>query len=236
MPRYQIAGLNVEMDPKHPTLLKQGVPYLHDFSGDADIVVDFPQSFYEEKHKLHPELSMDSCEYLWMGFGVYRKLVNFGGFVLHASALAYQGRAYLFSAPCGTGKSTHTGLWKEAFGDEVIILNDDKPALRKIDGVFHAFGTPFSGKTDKNVNMGVPLGGICVLEQSKENWIRPVSGRDAILPLYHQTMRPPDAKNMDLLLGLLDELIQQVPVYRMGCNISLDAARLARDTMQGGLR
>jgi len=49
-------------------------------------------------------------------------------------------------------------------------------------------------------------------------------------------MRPPDAKNMDLLLGLLEELIQQVPVYRMGCNISLDAARLARDTMQGGLR
>lgn len=236
MPRYEIAGLKVEMDPQHSTLLKQGVPYLKDFSGNADIVVDFPQSFYEEKHKLHPELTIDSCEYLWMGFGFYRRLVHYGGFVLHASALAYRGRAYLFSAPCGTGKSTHTGLWKKAFGDEVIILNDDKPALRKIDGVFHAFGTPFSGKTDLNVNMGVPLGGICVLEQSEENWIRPISGGEAVLPLYHQTLRPPDEQNMDLLLGLLDELIKQVPVYRMGCNISLDAAQLACKAMQGGLR
>lgn len=236
MPRYEIAGLKVEMDPKQPTLLKQGVPYLSDFSGDADIVVDFPQSLYDEKLKEHPELTPDTCEYLWMGFGFYRRLIHFGGLVLHASALAYQGHAYLFSAPCGTGKSTHTGLWRKTFGEDVIILNDDKPALRQIDGTFYAFGTPFSGKTDLNVNMSVPLGGICVLEQSPENWIRPISGREAIVPLYHQTMRPPDETNMDILLGHLDQLIRKVPVYRMGCNISEEAARLACETMQGGLR
>lgn len=234
MPKYKIAELTVEMDPKHPTLLRQGEPYRFDFEGDADVVVDFSEEFLAQKIKEHPELTPDVCEYLWLGFGFYRKLVQYDGLMLHASALAYKGRAYLFSAPCGTGKSTHTSLWRKTFGEDVVILNDDKPALRRIDGVYHAFGTPFSGKTDQNVNMGVPLGGICILERSEENWIRRVSGKEVIFPIMHQTLRPPDEKNMDRLLANLDALLRTVPIYRMGCNISEDAARLACWTMHGG--
>ncbi len=233
MPKYKIAELTVEMSPKHPTLLRQGVPYLFDFSGEAEVKVDFSEEFYAQKLKEHPELTPDLVEYLWMGFGFYRKLVQYQGLMLHASALAYKGRAYLFSAPCGTGKSTHTSLWRKAFGEEVVILNDDKPALRQIDGVYHAFGTPFSGKTDQSVNIGVPLGGICILERSEENWIKRVSGKEVIFPIMHQTLRPPDEKNMDCLLANLDKLLRTVPIYRMGCNISLDAARLAYETMGG---
>ena len=72
--------------------------------------------------------------------------------LLHSSAVVVDGYAYLFSADSGTGKSTHTGLWKQHFGDRAYIINDDKPAIRKVDGEWYVFGTPWSGKTDTSVN------------------------------------------------------------------------------------
>jgi len=117
-------------------------------------------------------LSLDECEYIWTGASFCRHLLDYEGMVLHASALAYEERAYLFSAPCGTGKSTHARQWQEHFGsDKVQIINDDKPALRLTDGSFYVFGTPWSGKSEYSLNVQVPLQAICFLEQSAHNWI-----------------------------------------------------------------
>lgn len=235
MPTYQIAGLTVHMVPQQKTLLRQSAAYAYPEVAHPDIRIELAQEFLEEKQRKFPELTPDGCEYLWMGFSFYQKLLKFDGFVLHASAIAYGGRAYVFSAPCGTGKSTHAGLWRKSFGtDNVTILNDDKPALRLQNGVFYAYGTPFSGKTDQSVNLGVPIAGICVLEQAPENTILRMTGRDAILPIFHQTLRPPDETNMDLLLNLIERLVKTVPIYKMGCTISEDAARLAYETMRRG--
>ena len=73
--------------------------------------------------------------------------------LLHSSCVVYEDKAYLFSAPCGTGKSTHTQIWLKRFPG-AYILNDDKPAIRIMEDGVYAFGTPFSGKTDLNVNKG----------------------------------------------------------------------------------
>mgnify|MGYP002518978495 FL=1 len=142
------------------------------------------------------------------------------------------GKAYLFSAASGTGKSTHTQLWLKRFPGS-FILNDDKPAIRITeDGIF-AYGTPFSGKTDLNVNTGVPIGGICVLQRGETNHIEKITVEEALFNILNQTVRPYNEEEMDKLLKTLDKVIENVPVYRLSCNMELEAAEVAYNGMKG---
>lgn len=224
---YLIAGLRVRMDSFGRTL-SQAEPYLTQTVGDADITITSdPQSLKEQQ----PHLSLDDCEYLCTGGSFYRQLLDFDGMLLHSSAVMMDGYAYLFSAPCGTGKSTHTNMWKATFGDAVVMLNDDKPALRKEDGRWYAYGTPWSGKTDQNINMRVPLGGICVLTRGETNEIEPYCGTSAIFSLLDQTVRPKAVNVRGRLLELLDDLMSAVPVWKLHCTPTKDAALVSQAAM-----
>jgi len=154
--------------------------------------------------------------------------------LIHASAVVVDDRAYLFSAPCGTGKSTHTKLWLKEFGDRAFILNDDKPALRLEDGVWYAYGTPWSGKHDLSANVRVPVAGICFLSRSEKNEIKPFTGPKAIFSLLDQTARPPSPSLRGMLMTLCDKLLTTVPVWQMGCNMDPEAARVSYEAMSRG--
>lgn len=178
-----------------------------------------------------PGLSGDDLAYMESGTQFYVGLLRFGGLMLHASAVAYGGRAYLFSGPCGMGKSTHTGLWRQAFGDAAQVFNDDKPALRLLDGRWYAYGTPWCGKDGINQNKKVPLGGICFLEQAEENRIGRLDAAQAIQRILPQTLYRLYPENMDLLLDHLDKLVRQVPMFLLESRPEEEAARLSRDAM-----
>ena len=224
---YLIAGLRVRMDSFGRTF-SQAEPYLTQAIGDADITITSdPQSLKEQQ----PHLSLDDCEYLCTGGSFYRQLLDFDGMLLHSSAVVMDGYAYLFSAPCGTGKSTHTNMWKATFGDAVVMLNDDKPALRKEDGRWYAYGTPWSGKTDQNINMRVPLGGICVLTRGETNEIEPYCGASAVFSLLDQTVRPKAVNVRGRLLELLDDLMSSVPVWKLRCTPTKEAALVSQAAM-----
>ena len=153
--------------------------------------------------------------------------------MLHSSAVVVDGKAYLFTAPCGTGKSTHTKLWLELFGERAYILNDDKPALRLEDGVWYAYGTPWSGKYDISVDARIPVGGIAAISRSETNSIEPYSGKEAILDIMRQVNRPKDMAFRIKLMELLDKLFADVPVWKLQCNKELAAAELAYRVMSG---
>ena len=232
MSKYKIAELNVIMNPIHEMLKERGAKYLFDFDDKEDIVAVLTEQEIADRHADCPTLTPDECEYLWTGAGFYEKLLQFQGMFLHASAVAVGGKAYLFSAPCGVGKSTHTALWQEYFGaDKAVIINDDKPAIRLIDGKFYVFGTPFSGKSDKNENVKVPLKAICFLEQADKNSIRKMSAVESLMQIFNQTLRPVDTEKMEQLIFLVDKLLKNIPVYKMGCTISADAVETAYTTM-----
>ena len=105
-------------------------------------------------------------------------------------------KAYLFSAPSGTGKSTHTQLWLSAFKD-AKILNDDKPAIIIRNNIAYACGTPFSGKNDLSLNEMYPIQGIAFLERSKDNWIKKMDVKKSIYSIFNQTIRPGYENEMD---------------------------------------
>lgn len=97
----------------------------------------------------------------------------------------------------------------------------------------YAYGTPFSGKTDLNVNATVPVQGICILNRDKTNHIEPVNADDSLFNILNQTVRPINEDAMDMLLSTLDNILKKVPVYRLFCNMELDAADVAYNEMKG---
>ena len=228
---YKISGLTVQMSTFGYTL-ERAKPYVSESADKPDIVI---HSDWERLHREQPHLSEEDCEYMSTGASFYNQLLRFGGMLLHASAVMMDGKAYLFSAPCGTGKSTHTSLWKKAFGeDRAQILNDDKPALRFEDGKWYAYGTPWSGKTDQNLNARAELAGICMLCRSENNWIEPFGGKNAVFEILEQTARPGSPQARMIILELLNKLLTHVPVWKMGCNMDVEAAQLSHKTMFEG--
>lgn len=226
---YKIAGLTVKMNTFGRTL-EQAKPYVIDKpEGEPHIVVCGDGLAL---HTQQPHLTEEECEYLATGDSFYRQLLRFDGMLLHASAVVMDGYAYLFSAPCGTGKSTHTALWQRVFGaDRAVILNDDKPALRWDGQQFLACGTPWSGKSHLNKNLCVPVAGVCMLRRGAENRIQPFGGVSAIRALLEQTVRPRDPAALSVLLDLTDKLLTHVSVWQMECNMDPEAAWVSHEAM-----
>lgn len=226
MAKLRVAELNVEVDYKYPTLVKQAEFYKADFE-KPNITVSISADSMKELKEENPHLSEDDLEYIFTGAGFYEALLEFNGFMLHSSGVCVDGYAYLFSADPGTGKSTHTGLWQKYFGeDKALIINDDKPAIRLVEDTLYCYGTPWSGKTDKNLNMRVPVGAIVFIERSVgNNWVKEITPKEAIPLILQQTIRPAEQDKMIKLLDVLDTLLRRVKVYRLGCDMSEDAVK-----------
>ena len=176
----------------------------------------------------HPRFGLREMEYMYTGFSFQNRLSVLGGGVLHSSSLAWRGQGVAFSAYSGTGKSTHVGLWKERFGDDMQIINDDKPAIRFMPEGPMLCGTPWSGKTAQNCNRIVPLRAIVFIERGQENRIRRLDGVDAMLKLTSQIVRP--YYDADLGVEILDftqRVLESVPIYLLSCTISQEAVDVA---------
>ena len=159
--------------------------YLCNLELQPDIVIR--EDLYRTE-RYDPRLSSNTIAYMESAYQFYQKLVRFDGFYLHSSALVLDGKAYLFSGHSGVGKSTHTCLWQSVFGSDARIINDDKPALRRIDGIWYAYGTPWCGKDGINKNEKAPIAGVCFLKQAKDNHIRCLTAAEAMQRIMSQTI------------------------------------------------
>ena len=170
---------------------------------------------------------------------VYRKITEYlltdDILLFHCSAFSIDGTAYLFTAPSGTGKSTHARLWRQYFGNRVITVNDDKPllAVRK-DGII-VYGTPYGGKENLQNNVSAKVGGIVVLHQAPENEIRRLSAKEAYPVLLNQTYRCEQPQGLLHTMDLVG-LLSGLPVFSLGCTISTEAVELAWSALQSATR
>ncbi len=234
MDLYSIADITVGYDSKYNMLKKRSEPYLCDTAQCPQLIISLDYNELEKSLPQYPLLNIESLEYMRVGAQFYTALIDNGGFLLHASAVVVDGVAYCFSAPSGTGKSTHTSLWLEEFSDRgAYIINDDKPAIKLVDGVPMVYGTPFSGKYDISVNTSVPLKALCFIERAETNSIRTIAPLKAATMILDQTIRPSDEMLMDKLLENLEAVVMSVPSYVLSCNISREAAILAHNEMSG---
>ena len=151
-------------------------------------------------------------------------LVGKGYLLMHGSVIEVDGQAYLFTAKSGTGKSTHTRLWREHFGERAHMVNDDKPFLKVIDGQTFAYGSPWNGKEHLGDNTCAPLKAICILERDSSNHIEEISPAEALPMLVQQTYRSDDLTGATASLDILAGVMSSVRFYRLGCNMSPQAA------------
>ena len=229
--RCRVADLIVEV-PEADGLAVRCQEYVWNKEDGADLMIC--TEFYR-REKYDAGFSEEVIAYIESAYQFYKALVDFDGLFLHASAVALNGKAYLFSGPCGMGKSTHTRLWQKLFGDDACVINDDKPALRRMDGKWYAYGTPWCGKDGINANRKVPLAGICFLKQAPENKIRPLNSFEAMQKILGQTIyKFESAEKLDKMLKSLNLLLAEIPVYELENVPEISAVQLSYKTMYNG--
>lgn len=233
--KYQIADVVVDFDAKFDMLKVRSNKYLTtDVDKKKNFIMYVNDEHIQKIKDGNQEITSELAEYIAMGNTFYRALLNYKGCLLHSSAVVIDDESYLFSADSGVGKSTHTSLWLKYLADKMpYILNDDKPAIRIMeDGIF-AYGTPFSGKHNKNENKKVKLKAICFIERAKINCIRKVESQEAIKLFLQQTLMKLNEEEMINLLDILDTIIREIPIYKLYCDMSEEAVLLAYNTMKG---
>ncbi len=202
-------------------------------SEQADIDFERAKSEAEDKAQGRDKRRIPDS-YLEM-LSVYRKIcdlmIDKDVLLFHSSALELDGTAYLFTAPSGTGKSTHARLWREHFGDRVVMINDDKPLIKLEGDTATVYGTPYGGKEGIQNNRKAKVGAIFVLYQAKENSVRPISPSEAYPMLFNQTYRPNDPAKILRTMELV-EVLSRLPIYSLGCNISHDAVITAYNALK----
>ena len=156
-----------------------------------------------------------------------RELVNYDVLLIHGSALCMDGEGYLFIAPSGTGKSTHARLWREAFGDRVWMVNDDKPMLRIEEDRVLACGTPWDGKHRLSRNASAPVKAMAWLYRDRENHIERLPKKKAFQFVIMQSYASEDPTVMTRITNLEAKILNKVPFYALGCNMSAEAALTA---------
>ncbi len=230
--RLDFAGIPIGINNKYP---------LHDWCSLGHETERLPlfevsateQEIEEEYRRIAPEFDIVQAErnilYRKICFG----MLSFDAFLIHAAAVAVDGYSYVFTAPSGTGKSTHASYWMKEFGDRAVMVNGDKPIIRKIDGKFYACGTPWRGKEGLGCAKNFPLKAVCLLERGEANSIELATGDDITDRILPQIPIPWDEVLVEKQFALLDQLISEVPIYRLRCNMSQEAAVVAYNGMNG---
>ena len=236
----EIAGAVVCVHPMFQSTREYCRPYLTDKEPEFNVQVTPEDLIFEqmllEREAVEEGLKIRKFKEPFLERSTIQRrvadyLVSRDTVMLHGSTVSVDGSAYLFTAPCGTGKSTHTRLWREVFGDRAIMVNDDKPFLKITSSGVFAYGSPWSGKHGLAENVCVPLKGICLLHRGIENRIERSNPERLREILYHQVHAPADDSLSKKVYALVDAMVQIVPLWQMDCNKDPEAAKVAYSAM-----
>ena len=232
----ELAGVVIRIEPKYGYIRDFCCNYITDkpesFSVSVsveEIAAEQSKSAAEDKKEGIPErIFRDSyLETLAVYRKIAEKMLDYDTILYHGSVIAVDGKAYMFTAKSGTGKSTHTRLWREMLGERAVMINDDKPLIAVSDSAVTAYGTPWDGKHRLSTNTGAPLKAVCILERSEENRIAEITKSDCYNMLVQQVYKPTNPQKLIKTLQLIDRLAGNVKLYRLGCNMKPEAAEIS---------
>ena len=225
--KIRIAELNVDIENRGKHIEKLSENYLSDFES-ADISVQVTDSDIKaELDAVDGQFSKGYCE----STAAYRKigylLPEFDAFILHGATFRYKDRGISFLAASGTGKSRHMQNWISLFGEEVEIVNGDKPIIRFKNGEPYAYGTPWCGKERLSNNTSVRLTDLCFITRGKENKTRLLSKEDIATRLLNQVVIPRGSKNIIKTLDLIDKMVQSCNIWEIKCTADISSAEVS---------
>ena len=151
--------------------------------------------------------------------GVDHLMAVNNGFIFHCSFIDHDGKAILFTAPSGTGKSTQADLWNRYRDAEII--NGDRAAVRLVDGVLMAEGTPFAGSSEYCKNRSLPIEAIVYLGQAPVTTIRRMKGYEAFSKIWEGvSVNTWDREDLERVSAVVQKVASEFrfticPVHRM---------------------
>ncbi len=232
----RLADFCIRIRTAYDETLRMCTDYLCSDDEQPDLTVAVPpEAIAAERETATPDMTDGYLESICVYRAICRALPPLGGMLLHAALISDGKQGFAFTADSGTGKTTHIRLWQKAFGKEIKIINGDKPLLRRRDGAWYAYGTPWCGKEGWHINACVPLAGICFLRRGETNILRPYPIAEVVTAIFSQIVLPEDPIALTATLELLDDLVSTVPFYELHCTISEEAAHVARRGMTAAL-
>ncbi len=241
--KFNLCGKNIQASVIYETTVDYCSDYISEFDLPDLSVMISPIDIAEEQRKFDREREVEGfppakadkkeLERLSLYRKIAEELINHNIILFHGSAVCVDGTAYLFTAKSGTGKSTHTRLWREHFGSRAVMINDDKPMLEISDDGVTIYGTPWNGKHRLGTNMKAPLKSICILERAEKNSIVKGDAKTEFAKILSQTYRNNNADFMKKTLMLLDKMLKKVEIYKLGCNMDPEAAMVSYNGMKG---
>lgn len=210
--------------------------------GDEYDVFVTPERLAKARETMPADYSNNYVEYRTLTELTSHPLIRFGCCFFHAVSFCCQGRAWLLTAPSGTGKTTQFLNWQRLHPGEITMICGDMPVLeRRDDGTVWVHPSFWNGKEnlgDRN-HPPMPLAGIVLLQQGPENAVARLGAAEAIPGLFSQFILLPDTEDEILsLASLMDAMLRTVPVWRMtnrGDDASTELLRQTlMDSMKGG--
>lgn len=234
--RLSLAGIPAEVQVRHALTARRCAPFADAHPATEPLIrVRVSEEDVGRERVSAPAYSDAYLELTALHRLVAEAMPPFDRLVFHACVVEFDGRAYAFTAPSGTGKSTHAGLWMRCLGEQARVLNGDKPFLHvPVEGPVEAWGSPWTGKEGWGYAGHAPLAGICVLHQAPACSIARMQVDAALEPLMRQCYIPQESPAAALAaLACVDRLLARVGVWQLGCTISEEAVRLSFEAMTG---
>ena len=224
-----LAGVIVNVSTQYPSTKDFCREFLTQQPADFTVVIR--QEDIDHERSINTDSgSSDYLETLALLRAVSEKLLDYDTILFHGSALAVNGKGYIFTARSGTGKTTHTRLWLNTVPG-AYVLNGDKPFLRFTEGHVMVCGSPWRGKENYGVNEMLPLEAICLLERDNTDHIEQIDYQTALATLIRQTYRPDDPTLLMKSMQVIGDVAQSVHLYRLGCTMNPEAALVSSKAM-----
>lgn len=230
----RLADKNIQINCHYPEFKQFCKDYIVE-----NVTPDFAVSWTKEEIMAEQELTSEHqfsalyLETLTALRKISERMPKYRRILMHGASIAYHGNAFLFTAPSGTGKSTHIRLWRKYLGEEVEIVNGDKPFISLESEVPYIYGTPWAGKENWHKNHSAPLKGIVLVQRGITNQINKVKPADFLPFILKQVFLPNDPFTAGASLELIDCLLKKVPLYLLECDISEDAVCSSFEALTG---
>lgn len=229
----RLAGHIFEINTRYPENRGFFKDYI-DYSGHpAEISVSVTEEDIDKVMKTVGCGSPKSAELTALYRPIAEALPSMGGFVFHGAAICFDGKGYVFTAPSGTGKSTHIKLWRHYLEKKVDIINGDKPIITVQGDEVTVHGTPWAGKELWHKNHSFPLGSICLLRRGDTCSAGMADIGENLPFLLRQIYMPYEQDKVELTMELVDRVLRTVSLTYLYCNMSKDAVKCSFEILTG---
>lgn len=231
--RVELANTVAEVDTLCESSYKLCKDYITDKPSEFSVIITEEDIERERLLATTEDPSVNNLEFMALYRKLCTELAQKDTILIHGSCISVDGDAFIFCAPSGTGKSTHTRLWRQYLGDRAVMINDDKPLVRIFDDHVRIYGTPWNGKHCLGNNISAPLRSICFLNRGLINSIKEIDPKDSIPMLLKYIFKPESSTATLNVLTSVTRIPSFCRFWSLECNMCEEAARISYTAMSG---